>query len=242
MRCPDREMSSGISTATKRLLGLLLLLLVFSPGVSGAKLLKGSVQESRLRLNRDLEEHMPNNSIPVAPMRLMRPTLDGQGQKGLIDVNAFSPLIGKVQQEGAHLGLVQLGEFGSIPNSKFDLGADRGSRQLVLAWERWHHQLSKEIYRRWQDVASIPGEATLRITVNRNRAIRADFARSSGNPQFDMILLSVIHSLNGDPGLTFPTGSQRNAVSLEADYIASTNINPGFTWVKNDYEKIREHY
>jgi hypothetical protein len=54
--------------------------------------------------------------------------------------------------------------------------------------------------------------------------------------------MSAISSLNGNPGLTFPAKSQRNSVSFEADYVAGANVQPGYSWVKNDYEKVRENY
>ncbi|MGH9548645.1 MAG: hypothetical protein ACRD3W_04685, partial [Terriglobales bacterium] len=63
-----------------------------------------------------------------------------------------------------------------------------------------------------------------------------------GNPEFDHILLATIMGLNGNPGLNFPAKSQRQQVTFEADYVASTDIQPGYSWVKNDYEHIRKDY
>jgi hypothetical protein len=48
--------------------------------------------------------------------------------------------------------------------------------------------------------------------------------------------------LNGNPGLTFPSQSERQSVSFEADYVAATDIKPGYSWVKNDYEHIQHGY
>lgn len=173
-------------------------------------------------------------AVPVAPPRL---------KGNLVDGGSFAnPLSGKANKDGGTLGLVSPGQFGALPPNKFDLGADRGDRELVLAWERWHHQLSQAIYSRWSEYCRSPGQATLRITVNRNRSIQAVMLHSSGNPEFDGGLLQAISSLNGNPGLTFPAQSQRQQVSLESDYIAGHNVNPGFSWVKNDYEKIHESY
>jgi hypothetical protein len=64
--------------------------------------------------------------------------------------------------------------------------------------------------------------------------------RPSGNPAFDQGLLDAIYSLNGNPGLSFPSQSQRQFVSVESDYVAGHNIAPGYSWVKNDYERVRE--
>jgi len=66
--------------------------------------------------------------------------------------------------------------------------------------------------------------------------------RSSGNPEFDRTLLQAIFSLNGNPGLTFPSQSERQQVTLDSEYVAGRNVNPGFSWVKNDYEKVQQSY
>jgi outer membrane biosynthesis protein TonB len=131
--------------------------------------------------------------------------------------------------------------FAKAP-SNFDIGAERGSKEMTLAWERWHKQLSQAIYTRWQNMAQDPGRATVRISVTKDRTIRAQILRSTGGPMFDQVVLMAIESINGNPGLTFPAKSQRQHVSFEADYIAASNVTPGFSWVKNDYEKVREDY
>jgi outer membrane biosynthesis protein TonB len=228
-----------------------IMLFVFGPATI-AEVLQGSIEEENLRLGRTQDNNSGQGQVPptAPPLRMQRPSSgSAQAQKGLVDVSAFTPLTGNVQQQGANLqqqtanlGLMRPQEFGTIPNSKFDLGADRSSKELVLAWERWHHQLSEAIYRRWSEVAREPGEATMRITVTRDRNITAEFVNPSGNSRFDRKLMDTIESLNGNPGLTFPSGSQRQVVSLEADYVASTNIQPGFSWVKNDYEKVHQDY
>jgi len=187
---------------------------------------------------------IPNNF--VSPFRLGRPTPafgSGRTLNGLVDTSGFSaPLRGAVTDSAGRLGLVQPAQFDDMPNSRFDLGAERGDHELVLAWERWHHQLSQAIYERWSEVANRPGSATLRIIVYNNRQLVPVMVRSSGNEAFDRDLMASVMSLNRNPGLTFPARSQRTQVTFEADYVASTHIRPGFSWVKNDYEKVRESY
>jgi hypothetical protein len=167
----------------------------------------------------------------------------GPALTGLVDTGAFSrPLQGNATDNGGKLGLLSPAQFGDIPNNKFDLGAERGDRQLVLAWEAWHHQLSQAIYRRWSEVANRPGAATVKIVVYNNRQMVPVMVRSSGNPAFDRDLIASIMSLNGNPGLSFPSRSQRTQVTFEADYVAASNIRPGFSWVKNDYERVHDSY
>jgi hypothetical protein len=209
-----------------------------------AKVLQGGVQEedeiTRLARPQNLTGSVDQPSRLQRP--LPAPDFHGRPVTGMIDTHAFHPLAGNATNDDAKLGLLKPNDFASIPASKFDLGADRGSKELTLAWETWHHQLSHAIYLRWGQVASVPGKATLKITVTKDRHIMPMLVSSSGNPVFDDGLMQSVRSLDGNPGLTFPSMSQRSVVSMEADYVAATDIQPGFSWVKNDYEHINSNY
>lgn len=224
-----------------------LLVLVAGPTQSvRAEVLQGGVQkeDAFTRLARP-DGPMGGNANVNVPMRLQRPMTAppiGNSMKGLVDTTAFSaPLRGNAAQDDPHFGLLKPSEFNPA-NSKFDLGTDRNSRELTLAWEAWHKQLSKEIYKRWSDVATVPGAATLRLTVSREHTVTPVMVKSSGNRMFDDVLISTVMTLNGNPGLTFPSKSERRSVSFEADYVAATDIQPGYSWVKNDVEKVRQDY
>jgi len=168
------------------------------------------------------------DAIPVAPPR--KSTLGGGVQgSGLIDRTAFAtlpagPLSASAQEQ----------------NSRFDIGAERSSKKMTLAWEAWHKQLSSEIYARWQEVALIRGRATMRVTITRDHHVIAQLTSPSGIRRFDSTLLDVVNSLDGNPGLSFPAGSQRQQVSFEADYIADTDVKGGYSWTKNDYETVQQ--
>lgn len=211
-----------------------------------ADVLKGGVEQTdRLtRLARPAlnGEARTQDAIPTAPARrIQRDNL--AMQKGLLDASQFSsprPLSGRAQADDVHLGLLKPNDF--MSPSKFDLGADRNSKELTLAWEQWHKQLSKAIYERWSELADTPGKATVRITVTKNRSISAQILGSQGGPRFDRTLMRVIDGLNGNPGLNFPAKSQRQVVAFEADYLADTHVDPGYSWVKNDYEKVRQDW
>jgi hypothetical protein len=228
---------------TGRIFACLLFLLIAGPAVPAraSEVLQGEIQKDGelMRIQRPdaTQNGSATDDLRIDRMPQMAP------QRGLVDANSFSsPLKGSAQQNGANLGLMKPGEFGTIPNSKFDLGAERGSREMVLAWERWHKQLSQAIYARWSQTASVPGSCTLRLTITRQRTIQVNVVRPSGNPIFDEGLMQAILSLNGNPGLSFPSQSQRQYVSLESDYVAGHNIDPGYSWVKDDYEKVHENY
>lgn len=229
----------------------LILLLQLCSAASGADVLKGGVEQDQ-ELHRLQRPASPGGAAlqgEAGTTRLARPS---SPMSGLIDSSAFSGqplngaadssnLKGGVAGNGLRSGVVQDSDFADAPKN-FDLGADRGSRELVLAWEKWHHQLSQVIYERWSARANVPGKATVRVTVTKDHQIRAQVLDSRGGPGFEEGLMDAIVGINGDPGLTFPSGSQRQQVSFEADYIASSNVTPGFNWVHNDYEKLHQGY
>ncbi len=220
---------------------IIILLVAFAP-MAGAKVLEGSITKSGegTRLSRPstgVNEPLSDSGPPVAPPRLSRPA---QPMTGLVDTSSFNGMSGNARQDAMRLGAVKAEDF-NLPRG-FDLGTERGSRELTLAWEKWHKQLSQIIYERWSAIADEPGRATVRVTVNRNRQIQVAIISSDGSGRFDRKLRTVIEGLSGNPGLTFPAKSQRPMVSFEADYIAAHNVTPGYSWVKGDYEKVREQY
>jgi hypothetical protein len=204
-----------------------------------SEVLQGSVQENDSATRLARPSNLTNQS---GTMRIGRPTNTGP-MTGLVDTDQSStPSNGNLRSDDASLGLVQPNKFQDLSANNFDLGADRGSRELVIAWERWYKQLSAAIYERWSLVADVAGHAIIRITVTNNRSLNAILVKSSGNSEFDNGLIKAILSLDGNPGLTFPTNSERKSVSLESDYIAGTDIQPGYNWIRNDVEKVQESY
>jgi hypothetical protein len=231
----------------RKLVFAVLALLVLLPASSGAafsKVLQGTVQEDSYlhRLNRPTEGTGTLQGGAESTTRIRRPTSDGlSGGVGLVDTAAFAPLAGRAGAVGGPLksGLVDSGAF-SAPPKNFDLGAERESREMVLAWERWHKQLSSAIYQRWSERANSPGRATVRVTVTRDRHLTAEILSCDGGASFEAGLIDAMESLDGNVGLTFPAKSNRQKVHFEADYVAGRNVNPGYSWIKNDYEKVRE--
>ncbi len=242
-----RKNSSSRRTNLKSLaMGLTMIAVtLFSALPALAEVLQGNVskQDTYTRLSRPSNANVPSvmdGAPPTAPPRLQRSAPTLQASTSLVDTSAFKPLAGQAQEDAIRLGVVKTDDF-NLPRG-FDLGAERNSKELTLAWEKWHKQLSATIYERWSAIADEPGRATVRVSVDRNRNITVAFVNSDGSPRFDRKLRDVIQNLNGNPGLSFPTKSQRPMVSFEADYIAAHNVTPGYSWVKNDYEKVRENY
>jgi len=199
-----------------------------------AQTLEGRIETEDFRI------HKQQNRIGRAPEQSMQPSLD---RAPVVDGNAFAsaPLAGKVDDGQLKSSAVQSDDFARLPKG-FDIGADKGSRELVLAWEKWHKQLAAAIYNVWNQRANSPGRAVMKITVWRNREIRAEFMNCTGDSAFRRSITTVFDDINGNPGLTFPAKSERQQVSFEAEYIAGTNVNPGYSWLKGDYEKINKEY
>lgn len=174
------------------------------------------------RIERNLQEASPTSDSPV-------------------DSKAFAgPLQGKTDDSQLN-GAVETADFAKLPKG-FDIGADKGSRELVLAWEKWHKQLAAAIYQVWNTRARSPGRAVLKITVYRNRTIVPEFLSCRGDSEFRRSIQSVFADINGNQGLTFPAKSERQQVSFEAEYIAGSHVDPGYSWLKGDYEKLRQDY
>jgi hypothetical protein len=197
--------------------------------------LQGRVEEEDFRI------HKPQKP---ESMRVERPQQQiGNPQQPIgspVDSNAFAqPLSGKADSSQLNGQAVQSADFANLPKG-FDIGADKSSRELVLAWEKWHKQLAGAIYQVWNGRAKSAGRAVLKITVFRNRVIVPEIISCSGNSDFRSSIMSVFSDLNGNPGLTFPSKSERQQVSFEAEYIAGTDVDPGYSWLKGDYEKIHK--
>lgn len=220
------------------------------PEVNAQRTLQGNVskEDTILRLARPTRgAKISRNAMPpkAPPIRLQRSSGLKQGtlmaNKGQLDISTFkNDFKLKANASGTRMGIAKPGDFFS--KNKFDLGTERNSRELRVAWERWHKQFSKAIYDTWSAVADEPGKTTLRVMVRKNRTIEISVVNSEASGRFNRQLKAAIKSLEGNPGLTFPTKSRRQFVSFEADYIAARNVRPGYSWVKDDYETVREHF
>lgn len=222
----------------------------FSQPALHAQVLEGNISKTGtiMRLSRpsgnsklNTLSKMPPVAPPIRLSRSRTPAGNLTAMKGGFDVSTFkNSFAASARKDGLRSGVAKVDDF--VSKNKFDLGADRNSRELTLAWERWHKQFSKAIYDTWSAMADEPGKSTLKVIVNRNKQISIVIVDSDASPRFNRQLRKAILSLNGNPGLSFPTKSKRQSVSFEADYIAARNVVPGYSWVKDDYETIRENF
>ena len=125
----------------------------------------------------------------------------------------------------------------------FDIGVDRNSKELVLAWEKWHKQFCETVYyrtcRRTSGTTAI-GSATVRVRVTRDHKLSFELTDHSGSPFIAQAYSDCLQSMDGNPGLTFPAGSQRDDVSFSYQFMRATNIRPGYDWKHGDYETVRQ--
>lgn len=223
----------------RRISQLLIVLLLASQAIAQAAPLKGSVETEDYRIRAGNRSGSASATDPA--LRLGRP--QAGASDSFVDTASFAAptLPGKAQHDDLQSGLVQSQDFANLPKN-FDIGADRGSKEMVLAWERWHKQLAGAIYSLWNGRANSAGRALVRVTVYRNRTMNPEILEMNGSPAFRRSIMTVFHDLNGNPGLTFPSKSLRDKVSFEAEYIAGTDVDPGYSWLKGDYEKVQQHY
>ena len=189
-----------------------------------AQLLQGGVEEESFRLERENSEKEAKDGAKANPLRLARAVVDDVDRSDLAKPET-APLQGILDE--------------SQPTS-FDLGAERESEAMVLAWERWHHQLSAVMWQRWHAVNRYKGRAEIRITVTRDQHITVECLKRRGCAEFESTILQVVNSLNLNPGLTFPADSQRQSVTFVTNLVAG-NVPAGYTWDKRDFETVQKH-
>jgi hypothetical protein len=128
------------------------------------------------------------------------------------------------------------------PSGPFDIGDDRNSELLRVAWELWHKQVSHELWvrtRRRTEISGLEGSARATITVYRDHRILSQITEADGSPFIAQAYSQAIASLHANDGLEFPSGSQRESVSFSYKFIQARNIIPGYDWKHGDVENIR---
>lgn len=188
-----------------------------------AEVLQGGVEEESYRLAHPEGKKDKGTGANADPLRLARAAADEDDDADLAKPQA-APLQGI------------LDDF--EPNA-FDLGAERDSREMVLAWERWHHQFSAVLWQRWYAVNRYRGRVQIKITVTRDLHITVECLKRRGCLEFENTILGVVNSMDRNPGLTFPTNSQRQSVTFITNLTAG-NVPASYTWDKSDFETVRK--
>jgi hypothetical protein len=127
--------------------------------------------------------------------------------------------------------------FTATRANPYDLEAESNSKELMIAWELWHKQLSMALYRRVKVMES--GGCVYKVTVTRDHHLSIIILKSVGSPLLREDLVNAAKSLDGNPGLSFPVGSKRQVTSDSLVLICGRNIRPGVDWNHGDVERIR---
>ncbi len=118
----------------------------------------------------------------------------------------------------------------------FDLGAE----SKMLAWEEWHARVGRALSRRVNRATKRAlGTALITITVQRNHKVTAEVVTAS-NTQVGEACLSAARALDGEPVLTFPAESNRDAIAFRFQFKRGLFTIPGRHYIKDDYEKMGE--
>lgn len=140
----------------------------------------------------------------------------------------------------AQTGQLDPEDFISKDTARFDLEAEGGSKELVLAWELWHKQLARAVWIRSRSNAS--GTVHYKLTVTRDHRLSIEIKSSSGSPECVAVVTRSAVSLDGHPGLTFPEGSKRDVAYDEHVFVFSPYVKPGYSWQKDDFERTYTSY
>lgn len=117
--------------------------------------------------------------------------------------------------------------------------------QMKLAWDQWHKRVAESIYVKYNGLARVafkrsrPLAARVAYTVTRNGQItNVRLIQRSPNLIFNTMIFGVLKSMNGNPILTFPQGSQRMTVEKTGTFLWNYNNVQGFKYTTNDKETI----
>lgn len=100
---------------------------------------------------------------------------------------------------------------------QLDQDPDTSNERLLLSWDEWHKRVAEAIFIRFdayaQKAFTRPLSCQAAYTVTRDRQItNVRLLQKSPNTVFNSMLLLVLKSMNGNPILDYPAGSQRLSV------------------------------
>lgn len=119
------------------------------------------------------------------------------------------------------------------------------SEHMKLQWDLWHKRVAEAIYVRFDVCAtrafanSKPLACLASYTVTRDRRIvNVKLDRKSDSLTYNMMLLTVLNSMSGNPLLEFPPGTNRQCVFKSGTFSRNCGTN-GYKHTINDNETIR---
>lgn len=231
---------------------ILLLAMALGPSVCAQGKMEGHVEagDVYVKLSRPVRikpappvatsAHLPSFSGAfVAPQQ--------KKMEAAIDSRDFL-LGGKASELAGDEESIFAGEAGK--NSRSGAGAEDQSRELVIAWERWHKAVAAAIYSRWRTYGIVPGEEKVKMTFYRDGELKFEFSGYNAfseiseddlrnRMEFEENINRTLHSLNHNPILAFPPKSQRKKVVLESLFSSHYGCGlSGYSWKRGDYEHL----
>lgn len=115
---------------------------------------------------------------------------------------------------------------------------------MQLQWDLWHKRVAEAIFIRFDERAKtafansrpISCEASYNVTRD-GRITNVRLLRNSSDFRYNMMLITVLNSMNGNPLLQFPPGTNRQVVCKTGEFSRNCGMN-GFKHTVNDNERI----
>jgi len=173
---------------------------------------------------------------PRSPVKAGGPGGDSTSPPARIQRQASSPMSPPSLK-------VRDGALGSRAGRGSEGGTDRNVNELDLAWEQWHKQISKALWKRMSKLSAGTdrnGWARATITVNKNQEVTFRITSSDGDSEVAECYEDAIAGLDGNPDLEFPEGSQRKFVRFSLKASQGHFSHASYDWNHGDVEKIRE--
>jgi hypothetical protein len=221
--------TAGVVLVWVLLLFLLQLSCIGESKAQDANILKGSVEENenaRTRIHRFDDVQLNEQTPAPIKTRIHRSGVGNSGSQ-TDPGNDMLPEFAKVDPN----------LFTATTAKPFDLEAESNSRELMLAWDLWHKQLSQAIYKRVPLIAI--GGCAYQLTITKNHHIAIKILQTVGSPLVRDEVIRAAQSLDGNEGLSFPAGSRRQVANDYLTILCGPNVRPGFDWQHGDVEKIR---
>ena len=201
---------------------------------SDSQLLHASVEENAIARTRI--QRFTDNTGPAIQQE--QPTAGAQTRIHRASANDTANKVGPKEDILPEFAKVDQSKFVMRPDKPYDLESESNSRELMIAWELWHKQLAKAMYERSKFVSG--GYCAYTLTVAKNNHLTISILKAAGSPTVEQQIVAVAHSLNGNPGLTFPQGSRRQVVQDSLTVTVGHNIRSGYDWEHGDVENIHQ--
>ncbi len=175
---------------------------------------------------------------PPPPSQMFPLNAQDGGQPNFNNQNPMADMVPQQQQYPSQQAGTQTN---GNPNDP-----DANSQALQLAWDQWHHNVAQAVYQRYTTASNLafskspPLSVSVSYTVTRDCQIQnIRLTQKSPNMLFNMLIMTVLKSINGDTALlTFPQGSHRMSVEKAGTFSVNYGIE-GFKYLTGDKETLR---